>query len=59
MGLAQGLPEPVTDDIRATLPGYTASIEHSRYDREAATDFSVEAIVRGLASILDEGEARS
>ncbi|UQN31138.1 TetR/AcrR family transcriptional regulator [Brachybacterium kimchii] len=53
LGLAQGLPEPVISErIRAALPAYTASIDHSRYDKEAATDFAVTVILGGLARML-------
>lgn len=53
MGLAQGLPEPaMSDEIRADLPSYTASVEHSRNDRATSTDFAAEVVVRGLESIL-------
>lgn len=53
MGLAQGLPAPaISDEIRARLPAYAASIDQSRYDRRVATDFSSRAILLGLEAML-------
>jgi AcrR family transcriptional regulator len=51
-GLAQGLPAPaMSDHIRETLPAYTASVDHSRYDLATATEFSVAMVVGGLEAI--------
>jgi AcrR family transcriptional regulator len=51
-GLAQGLPAPaMSDHIRETLPAYTASVDHSRYDLATATEFSVAMVVGGLETI--------
>ncbi|MFI8527614.1 TetR/AcrR family transcriptional regulator [Promicromonospora sukumoe] len=52
LGLALGLPTPVmSDEIRATLPSYTKSIDHSRYDRDSSTDFAADVIIRGLEQL--------
>jgi AcrR family transcriptional regulator len=51
-GLAQGLPAPaMSDHIRETLPAYTASVDHSRYDLATATEFSVAMVIGGLEAI--------
>ncbi|MFF7553377.1 TetR/AcrR family transcriptional regulator [Streptomyces olivaceus] len=51
-GLAQGLPAPaMSDHIRETLPAYTASVDHSRYDPATATEFSVAMVIAGLEAI--------
>jgi hypothetical protein len=43
----------MSESIRRNLPAYTASIDHSVYSVEAATDFSSTALVKGLEAILD------
>ncbi|MFJ3673914.1 TetR/AcrR family transcriptional regulator [Streptomyces sp. NPDC090106] len=51
-GLAQGLPAPaMSDHIRQTLPAYTASVDHSRYDLATATEFSVAMVINGLSAL--------
>ncbi|MFJ2619268.1 TetR/AcrR family transcriptional regulator [Glutamicibacter sp. NPDC087344] len=58
LGLAQGLPEPVmTENIRASLPGYTASVDHSQYSPSTSIDFSVEVILQGLEARLKASAA--
>ncbi|MGP2442359.1 TetR/AcrR family transcriptional regulator [Streptomyces sp. JW3] len=51
-GLAQGLPAPaMSEHIRETLPAYTASVDHSRYDLATATEFSVNMVIGGLEAL--------
>ncbi|MCA1185421.1 MULTISPECIES: TetR/AcrR family transcriptional regulator [unclassified Saccharopolyspora] len=59
-GLAQGLPAPtMSDTIRDALPGYAASVEHWRDDRDATTELAVSVLVGGLEALRTKPDRRS